>query len=75
MKTGNLEDRVDQNTTDIIHIKNSIDVIKNNHLTHIEADIAQTKRSVERIDNRVWAILIILVTSTALSGLVQMWGN
>lgn len=75
MRTGKLEDRVDQNTTDIIHIKNSIDTIKNNHLSHMEADIAATKRAIEKIDNRVWYILIILVSSTVIGGLVQMLGG
>ena len=75
MKAGKLEDRVDENSAEIVHIKHSIDVIKDNHLKHIEADIAETKNKIEKIDNRVWAILIILVSSTVISGIVQMMGN
>ena len=74
MRSGKLEDRVEENSTDILHIKNAVDVIKNNHLTHIESDMAATKRSIEKIDNRVWAILIILVGSTIIGGIVQMMG-
>ena len=41
-----------------------IDIIKNNHLTHMAEDIDRVESKVDRIDNRIWAILIILCGAT-----------
>lgn len=62
-----LQSQVDQNSKDIGDIKQSIDVIKNNHLTHIEKDMASLDKRVEKMDNRVWWVLGILVVSTVIS--------
>lgn len=62
-----LQSQVDQNSKDIGDIKQSIDVIKNNHLTHIEKDMASLDRRIEKMDNRVWWVLGILVVSTVIS--------
>jgi len=70
-----LTERVEENSTDILHIKNAIDVISSNHLHHIEKDMAETKASIAKIDNRVWAILVILVSTTIISGAVTMFAG
>ncbi len=72
--TKKLQDTVDQNSKDICDIKNSIDVIKNNHLHHIEADMLQVKNNMRTMDTRLWAILLILVASTVVGGIVSMIG-
>ena len=41
-----------------------IDTIKNNHLAHMAEDIDRVESKVDRIDNRIWAILIILCGAT-----------
>ena len=61
-----LQTQVNQNTADIGDIKHSIDVMKNNHLAHLEADMAKQSRLIEKLDMRLWAILIILVASTVI---------
>ena len=65
--TKKLQATVDQNTKDISDIKHSIDVIKNNHLHHIEADMCKQRKQIEKMDNRVWWVLGILVASTVIS--------
>ena len=56
----------DQNSKDIVEIKHSIDVIQNNHLAHLEADMAKQSKAIEKIDNRIWWVLGILVASTVI---------
>ena len=56
----------EQNAKDIIDIKHSIDTIKDNHLTHLEADMCKQSKAIEKIDQRIWAVLIILVASTVI---------
>jgi hypothetical protein len=56
----------EQNSKDIVDIKHSIDVIKNNHLHHIESDMAKQSKAIEKIDNRIWWVLGILVASTVI---------
>jgi len=41
-----------------------IDIIKNNHLAHMAEDIDRVEGKVDKIDNRIWAILIILCGAT-----------
>lgn len=53
-----------QNAEDIKVIKADIASIKDNHLAHIEADMARMDKRIEKMDMRVWAVLIMLVAST-----------
>jgi hypothetical protein len=41
-----------------------IEIIKTNHLAHMAEDIDRVEIKVDRIDNRIWAILIILCGAT-----------
>ncbi len=47
-----------------------IDIIKNNHLKHMSEDIDRVEKKVEKMDNRVWAILIILVGAVVIPSIV-----
>jgi polyhydroxyalkanoate synthesis regulator phasin len=44
-----------------------IDLIKNNHLAHMAEDIDRLDKRLEKMDNRVWAILILLVGAVVLT--------
>tara|TARA_R110002096_G_scaffold92541_5_gene209169 strand:+ start:856 stop:1071 length:216 start_codon:yes stop_codon:yes gene_type:complete len=55
-----------QNTQDIADIKNDIKTIKNNHLAHLELDMAKQSKAMEKLDNRIWWVLGILVVSTVI---------
>jgi hypothetical protein len=48
-----------------------IDAIKNNHLAHMSEDIDRIEKKVEKIDARIWAILIILCGATFVPILVD----
>lgn len=67
LMTKKLQEKVDQNSADIVCIKNSIDTIKDNHLHHIEKDVEEVKKTVAKLDNRIWWVLGILVVSTVIS--------
>jgi hypothetical protein len=41
-----------------------IELIKSNHLAHMAEDIDRIEKKVEKIDARIWAILIILCGAT-----------
>ena len=45
-------------------LAHEIDIIKNNHLAHMAEDIDRVESKVDKIDNRIWAILIILCGAT-----------
>ena len=49
-----------------------IDIIKNNHLAHMAEDIDNIEKRVEKMDARVWAILIILVSAVVIPELVDL---
>ena len=69
-----------RNSEDITSIKEAIDTIKNNHLHHIETDVAGVKKDldhlkadltkqdkkIDKMDNRIWWVLGILVVSTVI---------
>jgi uncharacterized protein Yka (UPF0111/DUF47 family) len=52
-----------------------IDIIKTNHLAHMAEDIDRVESKVDKIDNRIWAILIILCGATFLPLLVDFVKN
>jgi hypothetical protein len=55
----------------IKELAKEIDIIKNNHLAHMAEDIDRVETKVDKIDNRVWAILIILCGATFLPILID----
>lgn len=55
----------------IKELAQEIKVIKDNHLKHMAEDIDRIERKVEKIDARIWAILIILCGATFLPILVD----
>lgn len=38
-----------------------VEEIKNNHLAHMAEDIDRIEGKVDKMDNRLWAVLILLV--------------
>jgi hypothetical protein len=57
---------IKQNTKDIEKIQNDIRTIKNNHLHHIEKDMARMDKTINKMDMRLWGILILLIGSVVL---------
>lgn len=66
-----LEDQVAENTRDIQHIKVSIDTIKNNHLHHIEKDMEKQSKVIEKMDNRLWWLLGLLVVGIVVPAFIK----
>lgn len=48
-----------------------IETIKNNHLKHMQEDIDNVEKKLEKMDTRVWAILILLVSAVVLPAVVN----
>jgi hypothetical protein len=48
-----------------------IDIIKNNHLAHMAEDIDRVEKKVDKMDARVWAILLLLVGAVVLPAVVD----
>lgn len=55
----------------IKELAKEIDTIKNNHLAHMAQDIDRIEKKVEKMDGRVWAILLLLVGAVVLPALVE----
>jgi hypothetical protein len=45
--------------------------IKENHLAHMQQDIDNIEKRLEKMDNRIWAILILLVGAVVLPAVVE----
>ena len=56
-----------QNAEDIQLIKKDIASIKDNHLSHIEKDMASMDNSIDKMDMRIWAVLVLLLASTVVA--------
>ena len=63
IEANDTELKVQQNSVDILLIKKDIHEIKNNHLAHIEEDIKKIDKKVEKIDLRLWGIMMLIVAS------------
>jgi len=66
--------RTNSTDTDIALIQQELDTIKNNHLHHMKEDIDRVEKKVDKIDNRIWWVLGILVASTVGTMLANMLG-
>jgi len=55
----------------IKELAKEIDIIKNNHLAHISEDIDQINKKIEKMDARIWAILLLLVSAVVLPAVVK----
>jgi len=64
MATKKLEEQVEENTMMLKVIERDIDKIKNNHLFHIERDMEVIRKTVDKMDARMWAILLLLITAS-----------
>jgi len=49
---------------EIALIKRDIETIKDNHLHHIEKDVSEIKKNVDRIDSRLWWFAGIIIAAT-----------
>lgn len=49
-----------------------IEMIKNNHLAHMEKNIDRIEKKVEKMDHRVWAILILLVSAVVVPAIITL---
>ena len=45
--------------------------LKSNHIAHLQQDIDRVDKKLEKMDTRVWAILILLVSAVVIPALVQ----
>ena len=59
-----------KNKDDITDIKDTLVRLETNHIYHIEKDMEKQSKAIEKIDTRIWAVLIILVVSTVI-GMVK----
>tara|TARA_B100001057_G_scaffold57748_1_gene51177 strand:- start:3598 stop:3831 length:234 start_codon:yes stop_codon:yes gene_type:complete len=60
------------NDTEIALLKKDVAEIKNNHLAHMKDDIDRIERKVDKIDNRIWWVLGILVSTQVASMIANM---
>lgn len=74
MRSSVEKQQLDQNTSDIKDIKTSIETIKNNHLFHIEKDMEKQSKTIEKMDNRLFWILGLLVVGIIIPAFIQSVG-
>ena len=73
MKKPTQQERLTQVEIDTKVIRSDIDTIKNNHLAHIESTMGSMDRKIEKLDTRLWGILIILVASVFIPFVTKLW--
>jgi hypothetical protein len=55
----------------IKELAREIEIIKENHLKHLQEDVQKINKKVESLDNRLWWILGILVSATVIPAVVN----
>ena len=66
IKMNRIQQQVEENTNDISEINNTLNRLETNHIYHIEKDLEKQSKIIERMDMRLWGILILLVGSVVL---------
>lgn len=65
--------RVTKDTdTEIALLKRDVETIRDNHLAHMKDDIDRIERKVDKIDNRIWWILGVLISTQLASMIANM---
>lgn len=64
-----MPNQTEKNTAAIAEIQNDIRTIKDNHLHHIEKDMSKMEKTIDKMDMRIWAILVLLVGSVILGAI------
>ena len=72
-KPQTTEDRLTAVEIDTKNIITEISTIKNNHLTHMAQDMDKMDKKIDKVDMRLWAILMILVASVFIPFVAQLW--
>lgn len=62
-ESNQTELQINQNTIDIMLTRKDINDMKENHLAHLAADIRSLDKKVEKIDFRLWSIMVLIVMS------------
>jgi hypothetical protein len=76
MKDANeLNVEVERIKSDIQLVRKDIEVIKNNHLYHIESDIRELNKRQDDRDKKAWWIAVILITQLAISVRILVLGS
>lgn len=70
-----------KNTIDIEVIKNTLEIIKSNHLQHLEKDMESVKNKVDQLDNKIdkvdskiYYILLGVIGSVIVPGILKLLG-
>ena len=60
------------NDTEIALLKKDVKEIKDNHLSHMKDDIDRIERKVDKIDNRIWWVLGVLISTQVAAMIANM---
>ena len=66
------KEQLQKSTDDIKEIKSSIDTIKNNHLHHIEKDMEKQSRLLDKMDTRLWFVVVLLIGATVIANIEKL---
>ena len=58
--------------TEIALLKRDVENIRDNHLAHMKDDIDRIERKVDKIDNRIWWVLGVLISTQVASMIANM---
>ena len=58
--------------TEIAFLKRDVETIRDNHLAHMKDDIDRIERKVDKIDNRIWWVLGVLISTQVASMIANM---
>lgn len=63
IEANDTELKVQQNTVDIKLVQQDLRTIKNVHLKTIETDLRKIDKKIEKVDLRLWGIMMLIVIS------------
>lgn len=73
-KIMDVQDRYEALIERMTKIEATLDVILNNHMSHIEKSIVNIEKRLDKQDNRLWGVILVILT-TCVGGVFSaaMW--
>ena len=73
--TNELNVEVEKIKSSILLVQKDIEILKNNHIYHIEQDVRELNKRQEERDKKLWIFIVLIITQLLISIRIMVVGS